>query len=152
MIHAFRAQRFEPVPAECDLLGDQNAGAALLVEVGEIGFRHVDREGRQPRQRGEADFGFELVLAPIAEGIGEIARHLDEEIGVKRRVGPLVLDRQEQLLARVAGVAGLDGEDACDGIVGAQRSEGVERARQEIGAGCAQRTGVRGDFNAGCVA
>ena len=92
VVEVFRAERLDAVLAEGDLLGDQQAAARLRVEVGEIGPGDMHGKGGQPRERGEADLAGELLASPVAEGVREVARELDEEIGVQAVLGARVCD------------------------------------------------------------
>ncbi len=103
VIHVLGPHRFDAAFAVENALGDQHAVAARVMEIGEIGFGHRDRKGRMARQTGEANFRFELVLAPVAEGIVEAARELGEQFCVQRRIGLRIFDREQQLVARIAG-------------------------------------------------
>src|SRR6266581_5502376 len=111
MIEALAAMRLDPAFPKGNALGDDQAGTALVMVIGEVGDRHRDGETRQARDRRETHLGLHLVAAVIAPRVGKIARELDEQLTMKSRIGALVFNAKEHLVACAAPWAGLQPGD-----------------------------------------
>lgn len=152
MVHAFRVKRLDAAAAECDPLRDEEAGAGFVVEVRETGGGNVDRKVGQAGQRCEADFGFQLVPATVAKRVGEVAGEFHEKVGVQARVRMRILNRQQELLTRVAAGKWLAAGNSDDAVVWGKRSETPESFGQECLATEAQRCPMRWKGESGGIA
>src|SRR4029077_6656379 len=93
----------------------------------------------QARQLCEVDLSLQLVPATIAKRVAEVAGEFHEEVGVQARYRLRILDRQVELLARVAAEKRFAAGDPHDAVVRRKRSEIPESLRQE----CLTRTAQR---------
>ena len=57
---------------------DEESGAGIAVEVGEIRDRNVDRKTGEAGQCREADFGLQLVATFVENALGEVAGEFHE--------------------------------------------------------------------------
>ena len=92
VVQALVILRFDSVAAERNSFGNEYPRPRVGVVVAELGTRHRNRKSVAARQRRELFLGLHLGASAVADGIGEVAGELDEQVRVQARTRLLIVD------------------------------------------------------------